>query len=36
MTLLAAYNILLSKYADQEDIVVGTPVEEGRMPTCAG
>ena len=27
MTLLAAYNILLSKYADQEDIVVGTPVE---------
>lgn len=26
MTLLAAYTILLSKYADQEDIVVGTPV----------
>lgn len=26
MTLLAAYTVLLSKYADQEDIVVGTPV----------
>ncbi|MCW9033347.1 MAG: amino acid adenylation domain-containing protein [Rhodospirillales bacterium] len=26
MTLLAAYTILLSKYADQEDIVVGTPI----------
>jgi amino acid adenylation domain-containing protein len=26
MTLLAAYTILLSKYSDQEDIVVGTPV----------
>jgi tyrocidine synthetase-3 len=26
MTLLAAYTILLSKYAGQEDIIVGTPV----------
>lgn len=26
MLLLAVYNILLSKYADQEDIVVGTPI----------
>ena len=26
MTLLAAYTILLSKYADQEDIIVGTPI----------
>ncbi len=26
MTLLAAYNILLSKYSGQEDVVVGTPV----------
>ncbi|ASZ13470.1 non-ribosomal peptide synthetase [Chitinophaga pendula] len=26
MFLLAAYNILLSKYASQEDIIVGTPV----------
>lgn len=26
MFLLAAYNILLSKYANQEDIIVGTPI----------
>ncbi len=26
MVLLGAYNVLLSKYTDQEDIVVGTPV----------
>ncbi|RJG17684.1 non-ribosomal peptide synthetase [Paenibacillus thiaminolyticus] len=26
MTLLAAYNVLLSKYSGQEDIVIGTPV----------
>ncbi|MGF9825596.1 tyrocidine non-ribosomal peptide synthetase TycC, partial [Brevibacillus agri] len=26
MVLLAAYNVLLSKYAGQEDIVVGTPI----------
>ena len=26
MTLLAAYNILLSKYSGQEDIVVGSPI----------
>ncbi len=26
MVLLAAYNIFLSKYADQEDIIVGTPI----------
>ena len=26
MVLMAAYNILLSKYTDQEDIIVGTPI----------
>jgi len=26
MTLLTAYSILLSRYADQEDVVVGTPI----------
>ncbi len=26
MTLLAAYNVLLSKYSNQEDIIVGTPI----------
>ena len=26
MVLLGAYNVLLSKYADQEDVVVGTPI----------
>ncbi|WP_140159061.1 non-ribosomal peptide synthetase, partial [Bacillus thuringiensis] len=26
MLLLAAYNVLLSKYGDQEDIIVGTPI----------
>jgi len=30
MVLLAAYNVLLSKYADQEDIVIGTPIA-GRL-----
>ncbi|SHI02336.1 amino acid adenylation domain-containing protein [Sporobacter termitidis DSM 10068] len=30
MLLLSAYNVLLSKYSGQEDIVVGTPVE-GRL-----
>ncbi|TGU60629.1 hypothetical protein EN829_068000, partial [Mesorhizobium sp. M00.F.Ca.ET.186.01.1.1] len=26
MVLLAAYNVLLAKYAGQEDIIVGTPI----------
>ncbi|TPG68111.1 amino acid adenylation domain-containing protein [Brevibacillus laterosporus] len=26
MTLIAAYNVLLSKYTDQEDIIVGSPI----------
>ncbi|NLT15145.1 MAG: amino acid adenylation domain-containing protein, partial [Clostridiales bacterium] len=30
MVLLASYNVLLSKYTGQEDIVVGTPVEGRR------
>ncbi|MCK4257390.1 MAG: amino acid adenylation domain-containing protein, partial [Halanaerobiales bacterium] len=32
MTLLAAYNVLISKYANQEDIVVGSPIA-GRRHT---
>ncbi len=28
MVLLSAYNILLSKYSGQEDIIVGTPIED--------
>ncbi|MFZ5985739.1 MAG: condensation domain-containing protein, partial [Bacillota bacterium] len=32
MVLLAAYNVLLSKYSDQEDIVVGSPAAGRRHP----
>ncbi len=32
MTLLAVYNVLLSKLSCQEDIVVGTPIEGRRHP----
>jgi amino acid adenylation domain-containing protein len=32
MFLLASYNILLSRYTGQEDIVIGTPVEGRRHP----
>ena len=31
MTLLAAYSTLLSRYTEQEDIVVGSPIARLRM-----
>ncbi|HBS60840.1 MAG TPA: non-ribosomal peptide synthetase, partial [Firmicutes bacterium] len=36
MVLLAAYNILLSKYCGQDDIVVGTPASGRTHPDLAG
>jgi non-ribosomal peptide synthetase component F len=36
MLLLASYNVLLSKYTGQEDIVVGTPVEGRRHADLHG
>ena len=32
MTLLAAFEVLLSRYSDQEDIVVGSPIANRRRP----
>ncbi len=36
MVLMAAYNILLSKYTGQEDIIIGTPVEGRRHADLHG
>ncbi|MFS0553781.1 non-ribosomal peptide synthase/polyketide synthase [Brevibacillus sp. 179-C9.3 HS] len=36
MVLLAAYNVLLSKYAGQEEIIVGTPIAGRSHPDVAG
>ncbi|WP_277997276.1 condensation domain-containing protein, partial [Bacillus cereus] len=32
MFFLAAYNVLLSKYSHQEDIVIGVPVDGRKQP----
>lgn len=36
MLLLAAYNVVLSKYANQEDIIVGTPISGRNHPDVEG
>ena len=36
MTLLAAFNVLLKHYSDQEDILVGTPIANRTQPETEG
>ncbi|AUY52501.1 non-ribosomal peptide synthetase, partial [Streptomyces sp. CB01881] len=36
MTLLAAFNVLLARYSDQDDVVVGTPIANRNRPELQG